>query len=110
MERAGSVATKALGQIAKNSATVAQNLLAMRQAAVAFEALRFVGVGRSLMPLSLAITAVTGTFKLMSYATELATQRIAEFDKIAKNAASSGVSTDFFQRITKASEATRWKA
>lgn len=107
MERAGTVATKALNQIAKNSATVAQNLLAMRQAAVAFEALRFVGVGRSLMPLSLAIAAVTGTFKLMSYATELATQRIAEFDKISKNAAASGVSTDFFQRITKASEATR---
>ena len=55
-------------------------------------------------PLAVAVTAVSGVFKLMSTATELAKDKIEEFSETAARAASAGVSTDFFQRFTKSGE------
>lgn len=58
-------------------------------------------------PLSIAIGAIVGVFKLMGYATELAKEKIEEFNAIAEKAAKSNVSTDFFQRFTKSGEELR---
>lgn len=55
-------------------------------------------------PLSIAVTGVIGVFKLMGYATDLAKEKIEEFNEIATDAAAGGVSTDFFQRLTKSGE------
>lgn len=58
-------------------------------------------------PLSLAISGIVGVFKLMGYATELAKEKIEEFNEIAEKAAKANVSTDFFQRFTKSGEQLR---
>lgn len=58
-------------------------------------------------PLGLAVSGIVGVFKLMSYATELAKEKIEEFNDIAEKAAKSNVSTDFFQRFTKSGEELR---
>jgi hypothetical protein len=50
-------------------------------------------------PIMLGITAVNDAFKLMGYATDLAKQKIQDYNSIADKA--STVSTDFYQRITK---------
>jgi hypothetical protein len=57
----------------------------------------------------LAYKAVTDVIGLMTYATELAKARIAEFNEIAAQANASGFSTDFFQRITKSGGEARDK-
>jgi hypothetical protein len=56
-------------------------------------------------PLSAAIIGVKGLFELMSYATELAKEKIEEFNAIATKAAAANVSTDFFQRMAKSADA-----
>ncbi|UEM17347.1 hypothetical protein J4G43_025795 [Bradyrhizobium barranii subsp. barranii] len=58
-------------------------------------------------PLGLAITGIVGVFRLMGYATELAKEKIEEFNEIAEKAAKANVSTDFFQRFTKSGEQLR---
>ncbi|MCK1684241.1 hypothetical protein IVA87_33865 [Bradyrhizobium sp. 147] len=58
-------------------------------------------------PLSIAVSGIVGVFKLMGYATELAKEKIEEFNEIAEKAAKSNVSTDFFQRFTKSGEQLR---
>lgn len=61
----------------------------------------FLGI---LGPLAVGITAVTGVFDLMAYATDLAKQKIEDFHNTAERAGKAGVSTDFFQRMTKSGE------
>jgi len=58
-------------------------------------------------PLALAAGAIGATFKLMSIATELAKEKIEEFNETAEKAAKSGVSTDFFQRFVKGGESLK---
>lgn len=58
-------------------------------------------------PLSLAIGGIVAVFKLMGYATELAKEKIEEFNETAAKAAKANVSTDFFQRFTKSGEALK---
>ena len=55
-------------------------------------------------PLSAAVVGVKSLFDLMGYATELAKEKIEEFNEIATRAAAANVSTDFFQRMTKSVE------
>ena len=50
-------------------------------------------------PIALAVTAISDSFKLMAYATDLAKAKIQDYNAIADKA--STVSTDFYQRITK---------
>lgn len=50
-------------------------------------------------PVILGVTAVSDAFKLMGYATDLAKQKIQDYNAISEKA--STVSTDFYQRITK---------
>jgi hypothetical protein len=64
----------------------------------------FLGI---LGPLAVGITAVKGVFDLMGYATDLAKQKIEEFYQTAERAGKAGVSTDFFQRMTKSGEALK---
>jgi hypothetical protein len=64
----------------------------------------FLGI---LGPLAVAITAVKGVFELMGYATDLAKQKIEDFYNTAERAGKAGVSTDFFQRMTKSGEALK---
>lgn len=56
-------------------------------------------------PLSVAIAGIVGVFKLMGLATELAKEKIEEFNEIAAQASQANISTDFFQRLTKSGEA-----
>ncbi|WP_249144511.1 hypothetical protein [Bradyrhizobium lablabi] len=81
------------------NATVIASGGAAGQAVLGYRAL--LGV---LGPLSLAVTGVAAVFQVMGYATELAKQKIEEFNELAKSAASANVSTDFFQRVSKAAE------
>lgn len=55
-------------------------------------------------PLGVAIGATTGLFKLMGYATDLAKEKIEDFNQTAEKAGKAGVSTDFFQRMQKSGE------
>src|SRR3954447_1575087 len=64
----------------------------------------FLGI---LGPLAVGITAVKGVFDLMGYATDLAKQKIEDFYQTAERAGKAGVSTDFFQRMTKSGEALK---
>lgn len=64
----------------------------------------FLGI---LGPLAVGITAVKGVFDLMGYATDLAKQKIEDFYNVADRAGKAGVSTDFFQRMTKSGEALK---
>lgn len=67
-----------------------------------------VGAARTFLgilgPLAVAITAVKGVFELMAYATDLAKQKIEEFNETAERAGKANVTTDFFQRMTKSGE------
>jgi hypothetical protein len=55
-------------------------------------------------PLGVAIGATAGMFKLMGYATDLAKEKIEEFNETAEKAGRAGLSTDFFQRMQKSGE------
>jgi len=55
-------------------------------------------------PLSAAVVGVKSLFDLMGYATELAKEKIEEFNNIKDKAAAANVSTDFFQRMSKSAE------
>lgn len=85
-----------------------------------FEAVRTVGIpafkGLSdvVTPLALrfaplvgAVTAVVGVFKLMGYATDLAREKIEEFNETAKKAADVNLSADFFQRLNVSGQALK---
>lgn len=67
-----------------------------------------VGAARTFLgilgPLAVGITAVKGVFELMGYATDLAKQKIEDFYNTAERAGKAGVTTDFFQRMTKSGE------
>lgn len=67
-----------------------------------------VGAARTLLgilgPLAVGITAIKGVFELMGDATDLAKQKIEDFYNTAERAGKAGVSTDFFQRMTKSGE------
>ena len=69
------------------------------QGAAGAATLAFGSVLSILGPIALGITAVVDTFKLMGYATDLAKQKIQDYNAIAGN--SFTVSTDFYQRIVK---------
>jgi hypothetical protein len=56
-------------------------------------------------PIMLGITAVSDAFKLMGYATDLAKQKIQDYNAIADK--SSTVTTDFYQRIVKSAGAAK---
>ncbi|MGN6117749.1 MAG: hypothetical protein ACTHN2_19775 [Nitrobacter sp.] len=55
----------------------------------------------------LGIKAIEAVFNLMAYATELAKQKIEEFNRVASAAASTDQTTDFYQRFTKSGEAVK---
>lgn len=103
VQKAKSVTGEATQFIAKKFVDMNASLIATQGAAGgAVLALRsVVGV---LAPLTLAITGIVGVFKLMGYATELAKEKIEEFNEIAEKAGKANVSTDFFQRFTKSGE------
>lgn len=67
-----------------------------------------VGAARTFLgilgPLAVGIAAVKGVFELMGYATDLAREKIEAFHNTAERAGKAGVSTDFFQRMTKSGE------
>jgi hypothetical protein len=69
------------------------------QGAAGAATIAFGGVLSMLGPMLLGITAVVDTFKLMGYATDLAKQKIADYNAIASNSVT--VSSDFYQRIVK---------
>jgi len=69
------------------------------QGAAGAATLAFGSVLSILGPIALGITAVADTFKLMAYATDLAKQKIEDYNAIAGNSVT--VSTDFYQRIVK---------
>lgn len=71
--------------------------------------LAFRAVLGAIAPLSAAVAGIVGVFKLMGYATDLAKEKIEEFNEIAENAGKANVSTDFFQRFTKSGEELRLK-
>lgn len=50
------------------------------------------------------IAAIVSSFELMSYATELAQEKISEFNKVAAQAGQANVSTDFFQRFVQGAQ------
>ena len=103
IEGAKSLTSSATQFIAKRFVDMNASVIATSGAAgSAVLALRsVVGV---LAPLTLAVTGIVGVFKLMGYATELAKERIEEFNETAEKAAKANVSTDFFQRFTKSGE------
>lgn len=61
----------------------------------------FIGV---LGPLTAGLLAVKATFELMAFATDLAKQKIEEFNEIAAKAGKADLGTGMFQRMTKAGE------
>lgn len=69
------------------------------QGAAGAATLAFGSVLGVLGPIALGITAVVDSFKLMGYATDLAKQKIQDYNAIADKSIT--VSTDFYQRIVK---------
>jgi hypothetical protein len=69
------------------------------QGAAGAATLAFGSVLSILGPIALGITAVVDTFKLMGLATDLAKQKIQDYNAIADKSVT--VSTDFYQRIVK---------
>ncbi|WP_456705857.1 hypothetical protein [Bradyrhizobium sp. USDA 4452] len=61
-------------------------------------------VQRALLPIAAGVLVVVEAFKLMGYMTDLAKERIEEFNAIAEKAGKTGLSTDAFQRLTKSGE------
>jgi len=106
VEKAKSSTAVATRFIAKQFIDMNASLLATQGAAGA-AALGFRSILGVIGPLGIAVTAVVGVFKLMAYATELAKEKIEEFNEIADKAAKANVSTDFFQRFTKSGEQLR---
>jgi lambda family phage tail tape measure protein len=107
MQNASTVAGTAVRSITKQVISMNREFLASRAVGTATLAFgRLLGV---LGPIALGITAVRGAFQLMSYSTEMAKQRIDEFNQLADKANASGFSTEFFQRITKSSAEARIK-
>lgn len=106
MNETSSLANAATRQIAKAFIDLNADSI------VASRGVNAVGMGlRSVLgvigPLAIGITTVVGVFKLMGTATELAKEKIEEFYKITEKAGAAGVSTDFFQRMTKSGEALK---
>lgn len=108
MKNTSSIAGGAVRQITKSVIDMNAGFLASRGAAGA-ATLAFRGVLGVLGPVLLGIQAVSGAFKLMGYATDLAKAKIEEFNDIAAKANASGVSTDFFQRFTRSGGEARDK-
>lgn len=103
IQKAKSVTGEATQFIAKKFVDMNASLIATQGAAGgAVLALRSV-VGL-MAPLAVAVTGIVGVFRLMGYATELAKEKIEEFNEIAEKAGKANVSTDFFQRFTKSGE------
>lgn len=100
MRRTGDIATKATLAITKQVIQMNAGFLASQGAAgaatIAFG--RVLGV---LGPIGLGIMVVRDAFKLMGYATDLAKQKIAEYNDVAEKAGATGFTTETFQRITK---------
>jgi hypothetical protein len=90
-------------QIAKQFVDMNASVLATSGAAGS-AALGLRSVLGVLGPLGIAIGATTGIFKLMGYATDLAKEKIENFNETAEKAGKAGVSTDFFQRMQKSGE------
>jgi hypothetical protein len=103
MRETSSLATTATKTIAKKFIDMNASVLATGGAA-GTAALGFRSILGVLGPLSAGIAAVSGVFKLMSLATELAQQKIEDFNRTAEQAGKVGLSTDFFQRMTKSGE------
>lgn len=93
-------------QVAKQFIDMNASVLATSGAAGS-AALGFRSVLGVLGPLGGAIAATAGMFKLMGYATDLAKEKIEEFNETAEKAGKAGVSTDFFQRMQKSGEGLR---
>ncbi|MDB5630433.1 MAG: hypothetical protein JWQ51_2773, partial [Tardiphaga sp.] len=100
MNKTGSLVSTSLRTITKSVIEMNGGFLASQGAAGA-ASIAFGRVLGVLGPIALGISVIANTFKLMAYATELAKQRIEEFNGIAEKANASGFSTDFFQRVTK---------
>jgi hypothetical protein len=75
------------------------------QGAAGAATLAFGGLLGILGPIALGITAVADTFKLMGYATDLAKQKIEDYNAIADKSVT--VSTDFYQRIVKSADVAK---
>ncbi|KYK45161.1 hypothetical protein A1D31_11050 [Bradyrhizobium liaoningense] len=108
MNETTSLATKATLAITKQTIQMSAGFLASQGAAGA-ATLAFGRLLGAAAPVLLAITAIRGAFKLMSYATELAKARIEEFNAVTAAASATGFSTEFFQRITKSGGEARDK-
>lgn len=106
IESAKGLTSTATRFITKQFIDMNASMLATQGAAGA-AVLGFRSILGALGPLSLAITGIVGVFKLMGYATELAKEKIEEFNEVAEKAAKANVSTDFFQRFTKSGEQLR---
>lgn len=103
VEKAKSSTAAVTRFITKQFIDMNAQLLATQGAAGA-AALSFRSILGVVGPLSLALAGIVGVFKVMATATELAKEKIEEFNEIAQNAAKANVSTDFFQRFTKSGE------
>lgn len=106
MKEASALSGTVTRQITKQIIDMNASMLASGGAAGA-SVLGFRAILGVLGPLGIAITATTGLFRLMSEATELAKEKIAEFADTSDKAAKANVSTDFFQRMTKSGEALK---
>ncbi|WP_271572526.1 hypothetical protein [Bradyrhizobium sp. CCBAU 11386] len=106
IESAKGLTSTATKFIAKQFIDMNAQVLAT-QGATGAAVLGFRSILGVLGPLTLAVSGIVGVFKLMGYATELAKEKIEEFNAIAEKAAKSNVSTDFFQRFTKSGEQLR---
>lgn len=106
IQKAKSVTGEATQFIAKKFVDMNASLIAT-QGAAGGAVLGLRSVLGVLGPLALAVSGIVGVFKLMGYATELAKDKIEEFNEIADKAAKANVSTDFFQRYTKSADALK---
>lgn len=106
IEKAKTSTAGATKFIAKQFIDMNASLLAT-QGAAGGVVLAFRSILGALGPLSIAIAGIVGVFKLMGYATELAKEKIEEFNEMAASAAKANVSTDFFQRFVKSGEALK---
>lgn len=106
IEKARSVTATATRFITKQFIDMNASVLAT-QGATGAAVLGFRSVLGAIGPLALAIGGIVGVFKTMAYATELAKDKIEEFNEIADKASKANVSTDFFQRFTKSGQELR---
>lgn len=103
MKDTSALAGTATKQIAKHFIDLNATTLATSGAAGS-AALGFRSVLGVLGPLGVAVGATAGLFKLMATATDLAKERIEDFYQTSEKAGKAGVSTDFFQRMSKSGE------